>query len=648
MFWWKSTPASRVRAHAISLATVATLGIAAPIMFGCSDSDTPSAPVSQTMMPCTQFAQYLHIDATVDTQGDTRRAARKGDVVYAADGVSGVQVIDISDTRRPFIASTVSTPSSATDVVVFADLLCVATVSDGVRVYDIATPLAPGFAGGLATSGQALGLSLADTLLYIADDGVGLEVVSVNDPSNPRLIGVENTSGKAQDLVVVGPMAYVSDDVLGLRVVDVSIPAAPFLRTSLSLPGQPQGIAAAGHIVFVAAGGQIDVIDVGDPDRPIIVGMVPTPNGSQDIEVSGERGYVAERFGGVRILNLSAPSAPTSIGSFDTPGEARGVNVMGDLLMVSDPGLGISFDGVEFVSIANPELAPVVAARPTPGATGEALGAFLVGGALYVCDGPAGVAIADVSDPEQPRFQSSISIAGAHDLATRGSTAYIAGDNAVAVVDVSDPFSPNVLTQVLPAANRVTAHDSLLFLTQDLGVIVYRFDASGTPQFLDALPSTQAAFDVAVIGEFAYCAWGNSGVQVMELARLGVLNPIVWSVPTEASARGIAVVDHYLVVAVSVRGVQIFDIQAPSRPVAVAALETPGSASYVVVEGETAYVADESGGVQIVDLRDPTDPRILGTLVAPSRVSGLDADGFFVYAVARDDGLIIARAQCSN
>jgi hypothetical protein len=39
-----------------------------------------------------------------------------------------------------------------------------------------------------------------------------------------------------------------------------------------------------------------------------------------DVAVSGSYAYVADGYGGLRIINVSNPSNPTEVGFYDTPG----------------------------------------------------------------------------------------------------------------------------------------------------------------------------------------------------------------------------------------------------------------------------------------------------------------------------------------
>jgi hypothetical protein len=300
------------------------------------------------------------------------------------------------------------------------------------------------------------------------------------------------------------------------------------------------------------------------------------------------------------------------------------------------------------VDAANPDPPPILSTSDTPGV---ALGVFLVGDAVYVCDDAFGVQIVNKLDPTSPTIVGNLQITGARHMAVQNEVAFVAGENVVQLVDVSHPFSPMELADALPPALRVTVQDSLVFLAQErAGITVFLVRPGQRPLFLQNINSSAvvSAFDVATSASYAYVAWGTAGLQVIDITRLGAPNPIAVSHPTLAAARGVALFDHYVLLAVSTAGLQIVDVQVPTAPVDVATVETPGSAAFVFVERTFAYVADETGGVQIVDLRDPSAPKITGTLSSTGVMSGVTADPDFVFAVDRDDGLIITDAQCNN
>jgi hypothetical protein len=307
--------------------------------------------------------------------------------------------------------------------------------------------------------------------------------------------------------------------------------------------------------------------------------------------------------------------------------------------------------GLKFIGIENPNPPPIVSTRPTPDPIGQALGVFLVGEALYVCDGPAGVQIVDAADPRLPVFVDNIPLVGARHVSVHESVAYVAGENTVLQLDVRDPFAPLILSASMPGAERVAANDSLVFLAQGRAdVAVYRVTSPGGPEFAQRIGATGGifAFDVAVSGSYAYVSWGTAGLQVIEIDRIGTpAPPVVASLATSGAAKGIAISGQHAVVAVT-SGLEVIDIQLPTAPVLNGLLGAPGNSSFVTVSGSTAYLASGLVGVHVISIRDPMKPTITGSLNSGGTVLGVAADRFFAYVVDRDDGLVVTAAQCED
>ena len=79
-----------------------------------------------------------------------------------------------------------------------------------------------------------------------------------------------------------------------------------------------------------------------EPSRPQEVGYCNTPGRALAICVTGDRAYVADDWGGIRVLDVSDPTVPREVGSIATPGQAHGVHVVGDLIYVADAWAGLS------------------------------------------------------------------------------------------------------------------------------------------------------------------------------------------------------------------------------------------------------------------------------------------------------------------
>lgn len=129
--------------------------------------------------------------------------AVQGDFAYVATGLSGLQILDISDPENPVaVGSCDNIPGSANGVFVLGDL---AFVADG-------------------TTGPIVSSSL--------------RVLDISDPENPVEVGSCDTPGRANDIMISGGYAYVSDQYIGLIVFDLSEPDGIHAESDNFIPSE--------------------------------------------------------------------------------------------------------------------------------------------------------------------------------------------------------------------------------------------------------------------------------------------------------------------------------------------------------------------------------------------------------------------------
>ncbi|MCW5551615.1 MAG: hypothetical protein KIS67_05540 [Verrucomicrobiae bacterium] len=122
---------------------------------------------------------------------------------------------------------------------------------------------------------------------------------------------------------------------------------------------------------------------------------------------------------------------------------------------------------------------------------------------------------------------------------------------------------------------------------------------------------------VTVAGGYAYVAAG--GVYIFDTSQLSNLAPVgIYATP---DARDVVVVGQHAYVADWETGLQIVDVSNPAYPRRVGECSINGRARRLVVRDNYAYVAsapiwdgqsNQGGGLQVIDVSDPTQPRVVG------------------------------------
>lgn len=91
-----------------------------------------------------------------------RGLAISGNYVYVAEGLAGLQIIDISDPVRPSILGSVDMPGFANDITVSGDYAYIADGSSGIIVLDISDPQLPAMVGSFISPGSARTIAVSD------------------------------------------------------------------------------------------------------------------------------------------------------------------------------------------------------------------------------------------------------------------------------------------------------------------------------------------------------------------------------------------------------------------------------------------------------------------------------------------------------
>ncbi len=128
------------------------------------------------------------------------------------------------------------------------------------------------------------------------------------------------------------------------------------------------------------------------------------------------------------------------------------------------------------------------------------------------------------------------------------------------------------------------------------------------------------AFDVAVVGDFAYIADGASGMQIVNISDHQSLS-IIGTYNTPDYARGICIADNFAYIATGTAGIFVVNVTNPVNPTLTGICDTPSSAWKVTVVDNYAYVADTGSGLQILNITNPATPTIIGNFPISSGIA---------------------------
>ncbi|MFO7595350.1 MAG: hypothetical protein R6W92_03280 [Desulfocurvibacter africanus] len=417
----------------------------------------------------------------------------------------------------------------------------------------------------------------------------------------------------------------------GQELVEVgSMPYGPCYATALN---------SARDVAFLGNGSVLQAVDLSYPYDPVLVGELRLTGAVHAMFYGGERLYVANGHGGLRIITMEY--------------EVDEANVV---------------TGVKFTQI-NPETG-----LADEGLT-DARDLEVLNNYAYIANGRSGLAVVDVQDPSTPKLLGSYPIWDASlgesgevlDVAVLGGRAYVAaGADGLLIIDVSDPANmqgvtlPSDATPIVATnVSSVTVAGNLLYIldrTAGLSVVdmtnedypgQYLQDDSGIPYFDtggDKISLT-VLYEDSLNGT-AFVADGTTGISLVDVTdprnlELMVVsqdtNGYIYHLDTDGSVTRVYATTGYILVADDNGGLRIMEkIDGnPDYLWEVGHYDTPGLASDIAISGEVAYIAD-GDGVRVYDISSPLAFPELGMVALERDIRGIAASGNYAYVTAPD------------
>jgi subtilisin-like proprotein convertase family protein len=231
---------------------------------------------------------------------------------YVADGVNGLDIIDVTDPAHPAAVGHQDIDHGwPRDVALAGDTLYLVSEFGGLYAIDVANPAAPEILDFYSLSTTRIeGIAVAEDVAYLAAGLSGLQVFDVSDPSNLQHIRGISPEHFANDVAVSGQYLYLADGYL-FRVYDITDPTHPIFRKSLSViggdvrrQGWVRGIDLDGDIAYLANDARdLTLVDISDPLNPAEIRQLGAGGKGMGVAYENSLVYLAAGGAGLRILN---------------------------------------------------------------------------------------------------------------------------------------------------------------------------------------------------------------------------------------------------------------------------------------------------------------------------------------------------------
>ncbi len=263
----------------------------------------------------------------------------------------------------------------------------------------------------------------------------------------------------------------------------------------------------------------------------------------------------------------------------------------------------------------------------------SAQGTAVIASHAYVAGGSDGLYVIHLVDTSGPKLLQTLPTSGdAQDVASHGNLLVVVGsgstDGFLELFNAEAPAAPVSIGEVaVPGApSAVAAVGGHAYVTVlDAGaasLLVFDIEGAGAPLLVGNASFAGSANDVAVTGELALVASGNTGLVVLDISDPALPEPI-GAFPTSHPALGVAASNETALIA-AVDGLSLIDVSDPASPHFVGMALTPGSA--VTTQGHHAFVTGDAI-LWSIDIGDPANPQ-------PASRTPITGEGLAVAATA--------------
>ncbi|MEO0079108.1 MAG: hypothetical protein ABIK44_00300 [candidate division WOR-3 bacterium] len=258
---------------------------------------------------------------------------------------------------------------------------------------------------------------------------------------------------------------------------------------------------------------------------------------------------------------------------------------------------------------------------------------------LFTCQRP-------VPAPKHFRIVGHITTTGyPHDVAVQNGRAYVAdGQAGLAVFAISIPESVAFLGSIMDSLNEawgVAVADSFAYVAygnKELMIVDIRRPDSLKVAGVLEYPQPAYGLDIAVRDSMAYIAASSQFIAV------NVADPyhpnLIFQDYYPHSCRGIALAGGYGYLVCEQLGLTCWRLDT-FPPQQVGSMDTPGNARSVAVQENHAFIADGRNGLVVADISNPFRPTQVSGIGLPGYANGIALRETLAFICCRDAGMAI-------
>jgi len=245
-----------------------------------------------------------------------------------------------------------------------------------------------------------------------------------------------------------------------------------------------------------------------------------------------------------------------------------------------------------------------------------------------------GLYVFDISSPDSPYYMVKLDIPGdARDIAVSGSYAYVAqGQDGLQIIDISNPITPTLAGSYdTPGdARSIVAIDSLVYIADRSSLRIFNVADPMAPAPLGYVDNLSRAYDLVILGDYAYMACDTAGVEVIEISDPTAPAPVTTYKGT-VEAENIVGRDTLIYISDFSNGIDVINVADPSTPQSVG---NSGVIGRVCDVSGYLSLIDYHSSFNLVDVSDPQNPSPAGEYIVPIFGNEIVVDGQYAYGIS--------------
>ncbi|MFP4459063.1 MAG: LVIVD repeat-containing protein [Candidatus Zixiibacteriota bacterium] len=282
---------------------------------------------------------------------DFRHIETYRDRAYVSSYSQGISTIDFT-TGDLELVDTLSTFGDCYGMEIADTLLFIGDGLGGLGIYSLAEPDMPEELASLPTPDFAYDIAIDSHFAYIAADDSGLFVIDFTDLEDMERIA-NIVLPRTREIAIKDSFAFITSQFHGLFSVYIADPFSPEILDSISF-GNIWDVEIYGDYAFVSGYDHgISIIDIEYPASLVNIGMFLDSISIIDIAIGGKYAICSARMGErqsrIYIIDIQEPETPVIVGFYEMPtgpySNIWGVELAGDIAFAITDAAGLfAFD----------------------------------------------------------------------------------------------------------------------------------------------------------------------------------------------------------------------------------------------------------------------------------------------------------------